>query len=263
MSRRPGSTGTFLHVALICAFGLAAQANAADDAEGASLLSGMDFISKVSIGHKSSELRIRDRKFTPDFTTLDIAVTGALGSYFLTLDNDFSVKDAIETDPNGLIFYSRSDTNITAGYTINRFSFFGGWRTGETDAHFTGSNNSFGTKSRGYYVGSSGSQPFSKVNGTLYGSLAIARLTGEVSLTEPFVDTSAFVLGNAPSSVTGKSIGFSIAVGWSGNFAEATRWNLEYKLHRFEFEDDEKYGGVDLSYEENFQTVYLGLTHFF
>ena len=225
----------------------------------------IDFIARAAIGNKSSELIIRDRSFTPDFITLDLSLTGTHGRYFLTLNNENSIKDAIETDPNGLIFFSRQDTNITFGYSFDIANVFVGWRTGETDAYYTGENNNFGTKSDGFYIGTSKSHHF-KDKGSLSGSIAIASLDGEVSLTEPFVDTSAFIPGVGPpppDTIKGSAIGFSLGIGWSGQVSDNTTYNIDYKLNQFDFEDDVVFGGLDLSYEENFSTFYIGLTHFF
>lgn len=223
----------------------------------------IDFIVKAAMGNKSSELIIRDRNFTPDFITLDLSLTATHDRYFLTINNEVSLKDAIETDPNGLIFFSRQDTNITFGYSFDIASVFAGWRTGETSAYFTGNSESFGTKSDGFYLGASKSYQF-KDKGRLSGSLAIAQLNGEVSLTEPFVDTSAFVVGAPPPEViNGSALGFSVGIGWSGQVSEDTLYSIDYKLNQFDFEDDVVFGGLDLSYEENFSTFYIGLTHFF
>lgn len=223
----------------------------------------IDFIAKAAIGQKSSELIIRDRSFTPDFITLDMSLTGTHDRYFLTFNNENSIKDAIETDPNGLIFFSRQDTNLTFGYSFDIATVFVGWRTGETDAYYTGKNNNFGTKSDGFYIGTSKSHYF-KDKGNLNGSFAIASLDGEVSLTEPFVDTSAFVIGNPPpDNIKGSAVGFSLGIGWSGEVSDNTIYNIDYKLNQFDFEDDVVFGGLDLSYEENFSTFYIGLTHFF
>ena len=225
----------------------------------------IDIIAKAAIGNKSSELIIRDRSFTPDFITLDLSLTGTHGRYFLTLNNEVSIKDAIETDPNGLIFFSRQDTNLTFGYGFDIATVFVGWRTGETDAFYTGENNNFGTKSDGFYIGASKGHYF-EGKGSLSGSFAIASLDGEVSLTEPFVDTSAFQPGvgpTPPDNIKGSAIGFSFGIGWSGQISDSTTYNIDYKLNQFDFEDDVVFGGLDLSYEENFSTFYIGLTHFF
>lgn len=233
----------------------------------------IDFIAKAAIGYKSSELIIRDRSFTPDFITLDLALTGTIDRYFLTIENEVSIKDAIESVPDGdgdgvndgLIFYSRQDTNITFGYGFDIATVFIGWRSGETTSHYTAENNEFGTKSDGFYIGTSKSHYFEN-KGNLSGSIAIASLDGEVSLTEPFVDTSAFIPGvgsTPPDTIKGSAIGFSLGIGWSGQVSDNTIYNIDYKLNQFDFEDDVVFGGLDLSYEENFSTFYIGLTHFF
>lgn len=232
----------------------------------------IDFIAKAAIGNKSSELIIRDRSFTPEFVTLDLTLTGTHGRFFVAINNENSIKDAIETvapdasNPDGgLIFFSRQDTNITFGYSFDVASVFGGWRTGETDAYYTGENNNFGTKSDGFYIGTSASHYFED-KGNLSGSFALASLDGEVSLTEPFVDTSSFIPGvgpTPPANIKGSAVGFSLGIGWSGQVSDNTIYNIDYKLHQYDFEDDIVFGGVDLSYEENFSTFYIGLTHFF
>ena len=223
----------------------------------------IDFVTKVAVGNKSSELIIRDRSFNPSFITLDLSLTGTLDRYFVTLNNEFSIKDDIETDPNGLIFYSREDLNITFGYSLDQFTVFGGFRSGETDANYTANNSAFGTTSEGYYIGASKSY-FFEDRGSLSGSIAIATLDGEVSLSEPFVDTSAFVVGAPPpSNIKGSAVGLSVSLGWSGQISPDTLYNIDLKINQFDFEDDIVFGGLDLSYEENFSTISIGLTHFF
>ena len=223
----------------------------------------IDFIARAAVGNKSSELIIRDRSFNPGFITLDLSLTGTLDRYFVTINNEFSIKDDIETDPNGLIFYSREDINITFGYSLDQFTVFGGFRTGETNANYTANNSAFGTTSEGFYVGASKSYFFDGW-GNLSGSVAVATLDGEVSLSEPFVDTSAFVVGTPPpSTIKGSAVGVSLAIGWSGQVSADTIYNIDLKINQFDFEDDVVFGGLDLSYEENFSTISIGLTHFF
>lgn len=223
----------------------------------------IDVVAKAAVGNKSSELIIRDRKFTPDFVTLDLSLTGTHGRYFLTVNDEFSIKDAIETDPNGLIFYSRQDINITFGYSFDFATVFGGFRSGKTDAHYTANNGAFGTSSDGFYLGANRSHYF-EGRGSLSGSLAIASLNGEVSLSEPFVDTSAFVVGpTPPENIKGSAVGLSLGISWSGQVSEDTIYNIDLKINQFDFEDDVVFGGLDLSYEENFTTISIGLTHFF
>lgn len=229
-----------------------------------------DVIAKAAIGNKSSELVIRGRSFDPSFVTLDLSLTSTFDNYFLTLNNEFSIKDDVTSytdpdDPNldGLIFYSREDINITLGYSFDFITVFGGIRTGKTDAHYTANSSAFGTNSDGYYLGVSKSY-FYKQAGALTGSVAIASLNGEVTLSEPLVDTSAFVVGpTPPPNVKGSALGLSFSIGWAGQVSDDTLYNIDFKLNQFSFEDDVVFGGIDLSYDENFSTIYLGLTHFF
>lgn len=224
----------------------------------------IDMVVKMAIAQKSLDLSIRDRSFSPSFNTFDIAVTGAMGRFYLTLDHDISIKDAVETDPNGLIFFSRSDSSLTLGYSImDWLSIFTGFRTGETEANYSANNSSFGNTSEGYYIGLNGSHYFEK-KGSLSLSLAIASLDGSVALSEPFVDTSVFLVGNPPpSEINGSAVGYSLGLSWSGKYSEDTNYSIGIKLQRYEFEDDIVFGGLDLSYDENFNTISIGLTHFF
>jgi len=223
----------------------------------------IDYIAKAAIGNKSSELVIRGRDFAPSFVTLDLSLTGAMDRYFVTFNNEFSIKDDIEAELNGLIFYSREDTNLTLGYGFDIVTVFVGMRAGKTSSHYTANNSAFGTTSDGYYIGASKSY-FYKEAGALNGSIAVARLNGEVALSEPFVDTSAFVVGAPPpSTIKGSAVGLSLGIGWAGKISADTNYNIDLKLNQFDFEDDVVFGGLDLSYKENFKTLYLGLTHFF
>ncbi|MDQ1362533.1 MAG: hypothetical protein QG652_393 [Pseudomonadota bacterium] len=236
----------------------------------ASAQAEVDVIAKAAIGSKTTELVILGRDFSPNFLTLDLSLTGAMGNFFVTFNNEFSIKDDIASynDPNdssldGLIFYSRQDTNITFGHSFEIATVFIGMRTGKTDAHYTANSSSFGTTSDGYYIGASKSYYY-KDKGALSGSIAIASLDGEVALSEPFVDTSAFVVGSTPpATIKGSALGLSLGIGWSGQIYGNTNYNIDLKLNQFDFEDDVVFGGLDLSYTENFSTLYLGITHFF
>jgi hypothetical protein len=137
----------------------------------------VDFIGKMALGKKSYELIIRDRTFSPDFITLYLSLTASIERVFVSVDHEFSIEDDIETDPGGLIFYSREDTNITLGYGFDNFTVFTGFRTGATDAHYSGNNEAFGTSSDGYYLGISAGY-FFEGKGNLSASIAIASLDG-------------------------------------------------------------------------------------
>ena len=120
----------------------------------------------------------------------------------------------------------------------------------------------FGTTSDGYYIGASKSYPYRNL-GSFNGSLAIASLNGELVYTEPFVNTGTPTTVPPPASVKGSAVGVSVGIGWTGRVSDNTNYNLEYKLNQFTFNDDVIFGGLDLSYQENFSTFLIGLTHFF
>ena len=240
----------------------------------------INVITKVAVNNKSSELIIRDRKFTPTFTTLDLSATTAFDRYFVTFNAESSVKDAVLTDGrdnNGPTSYSRQDYNVTFGYNFDFATVFGGLRTGNTDAKYATltskkvgtetiyklENKAFGTESSGFYIGISKGIRF-EGKGNLSASLAIASLDGTVSLSEPFVNTSQFLVGPPPpENINGSAIGTSIAVTWSGKVSDNVDYSISLKNNSFNFTDNVLFGGLDLSYQENFTTFSLGLTHFF
>jgi hypothetical protein len=224
------------------------------------------FVGQAAIGQKGMELVIREQEFSPSFTTLDLSITAVKNKFYTSLAHERSIKDDIETDPTGLIFYSRLDTNLTFGYSLREnWNLFGGYRWGDTDMYYDDNVNqlsrSFGASSEGIFLGASYSHGFKK--GTLSTSIAIASLKGEVSLTEPLVDTTAFTVITPPDVVEGDALGSSYSFVWTGEVSENTTYNLGLRIHRYTFDDKKVFAGLDLSYDENFTTISLGLSHFF
>ena len=226
--------------------------------------SGIDVVGKMAIGEKTMDLKIRDRSFSPSFTSLKLSVTGVKGAFFTTLDHEVSIKDAIESDSKGLIFYSRKDSNLTFGYALSdHLNTFIGYRTGETEAFYTANNSAFGNSSEGPFIGVSSSY-YLKDTGSIGVSLAIAKLTGKVSLTEPYVDTTAFKVGDSPpADINGSALGYSFGISWSSQTSDNMLYSLSAKIQRFEFDDEVVYGGLDLSYEENYNTIAFAITKYF
>ena len=218
----------------------------------------------LALSNKNMELIIRDRQFTPEFTSLALSVTGGTGNFYLTFNHDQSIKDDIESDSVGLIFYSRRDSSLALSYVLSReWRLSAGYRTGETESFYTVSNDQFGTSEKGFFAGGNFSYSFGK-KGTASASLAIAQLDGEVSLREPFVDTSAFVVGSPPpQNIEGDALGYSFGLAWTGLAGSRTRYSIGLRIHRYEFEDTQVFGGLDLSYNLNFNSLYVGLTHSF
>ncbi len=219
----------------------------------------------LALNHKNMDLKIRDRSFTPTFNTLGLLLSGNIDRFNLTLAYDKSIDDDIESDPSGLIFYSRQDTSLELSYLAARqLRISIGYRTGETESYYSAApSDSFGTSEKGYFIRGNYEYGFGK-KGTLSTSLAIAQLEGEVSLREPFVDTSAFVVGPPPpKNIEGDALGYSFGLRWTGPISDETYYTLGWKLHRYEFDDAVVYGGLDLSYEQNFDIYSLGLIHRF
>jgi len=230
----------------------------------------LDIVSGVSVGNKSMQLKIADREFTPTFVSLDFFVTALFGKTYVSINHEQSIKDDVEsaedaTGARGLVYYSRSDTSLTIGYPVLEYlNIFGGYRQGETSAYWSVTSDSFGSSSRGVFLGGSTSYAVGN-KGAVGFSLAIASLQGEVSLQEPFVDTQSILAlnPNPPSDIKGSAIGYSLGLNWSGGISKDTSYVVAYKLHLYEFEDTENFGGTDLSYEENFSTLSVGVSHFF
>jgi hypothetical protein len=230
----------------------------------------LDIVSGVSLGNKSMQLKIDDREFTPSFVSLDFNITALLGKTYISVSHEQSIKDDIEgaedeSGTRGLIYYSRSDTSLTLGYPVFEYlNIFGGYRQGETSAYWSATSDSFGSSSQGAFLGGSTSYDMGKA-GAIGFSLAVANLQGKVSLQEPFVDTQSILALNPdpPSDIEGSAVGYSLGLSWSGGITKDTSFVVAYKLHRYEFEDSENFGGTDLSYEENFSTISVGVNHFF
>jgi len=216
------------------------------------------------------QLNIRDREFTPSFVSLDFFVTTLIGKTYISVNHEQSIKDDIEgaedaTCERGLVSYSRSDSSLTIGYPVlESLNIFGGYRQGETSAYWSVTSDSFGSSSQGVFLGGSTSYAVGN-KGVLGLSLAVASLQGKVSLVEPFVDTQSILAlnPNPPSDINGSAVGYSLGLNWSGGITKDTSYVVAYKLHRYEFEDDDKFGGLDLSYDENFSTISVGVNHFF
>lgn len=220
----------------------------------------------ITLSQKSMELKIRDRSFKPNFTSLGLSLTGGIAPFYITFNHDQSIKDDIEAESAGLIFYSRLDTSLELSYILSsQWRLSAGYRTGKTESFYSDSATSgaFGTSEQGLFIGGNYAYGFGK-KGTLSASLAIAQLDGEVSLREPFVDTSAFVVGPPPpNNVEGDALGFSFGLAWTGSISDKTQYSVGLKLHRYEFEDKQVFGGLDLSYDLNFTTYSFSLVHSF
>lgn len=232
------------------------QANAS--AESGSL----DYFVDLGMSSKQMNLSIRERDFEAEFLTLDLAFTVAYDKFFASFVYEPSVKDDVRSDGNGLIFYSREDTTLTAGMNVwPGVSVFGGYRQGTTSSYYSVSNDESLVESNGVFAGVSYNQSF-KDKGSAVVSLAIAQLSGSVSLKEPFVDRGT-IPGTPPDQIDGDALGFSLGLRWVGQLSDVSTYNLGLKIHRYEFEDNTNFGGLDLSFKEDFTSLSAGITHYF
>ena len=218
-------------------------------------------VSSASVSDKRMSLDIRDRQFNADFVMGTLSLSAINADFFGSIKVERSIKDDIRSDGTGLIFYSRTDYTLTAGKNLLKsLSAFAGYRQGRTTSYYNVSNNQFDVSSKGVFLGGSYSH-LVKDWGSLRFTLAVANLSGEVSLFEPFADRS--VIPNAPSKIKGNAVGYSYGVSWNGHFSPSTSYNIDLTLHRYEFKDEEIYGGIDLSFKEDFNTLSIGLTRYF
>ena len=221
----------------------------------------LDYFVDLGMSSKQMELTIRDRKFEADFMTLDLAFTVAYGKFFATVTYEPSLKDDVRSDGSGLIFYSREDTTLTAGMSVFKgMSVFGGYRFGTTSGYYSASNGESLVESEGIFAGVSYSKSVAD-KGSAVVSLAIAQLSGTVSVNEPFVDRTA--IPTAPNEVDGDALGYSFGLRWVGQLGELSSYNVGLKIHRYEFEDQENFGGLDLSFTEDFTSISAGITRYF
>jgi len=227
-------------------------------------ISDIKLFGGVSLNQKFMELSVRDRNFSPAFTSLGLSLTASAAQYSLTFNFDESIKDDIEGDGSGLIFYARHDTSLAINYFItNRMRVYAGYREGETESFYTVSNDAFGTSEKGFFAGVGYSYGFAD-KGTFSATLAFALLEGETSLREPFVNTSAFVVELPPSDViVGDALGYSLGLAWTSPINPRTRYTLGLMLHQYNFADQQVFSGLDLSYDLDFTTYSISLNHQF
>lgn len=231
----------------------------------------LDLIGDVGISDKTMGLKIRRlngggyaRSFDAKFTTLDASITAAYGKFYATFSHERSIKDHIASDDNGLIFFSRTDNTLTAGLNVwGALTAFGGYRIGNTTSYHNKYTNQVSVLSSGPFLGVNYSIIMGDT-GAVGLSVAMARLNGRVSLYEPFVERDLFPLSpSPPENVEGSALGFSLGLSWVGYLGETTTYSARLKLHRYLFEDQVIYKGIDLSFEESFVTLSMGLTRYF
>jgi len=242
------------------------------------------YVTNIGIGNKSMSVKIGNRESRALFTSLDASWSVVKNNWFTSISYEQSLKDGLQYYSediiqngskvgysNGVIVHTRADISLTVGFRLfNNVSLFAGFREGQTDSYLSaiqkqtdveGISSHGKIKSNGVFAGINFSHRFSG-NSSISASIAMAKLNGSASLAEPYVDTSSFQnVASFPSTVEGGALGFSYVVSWSNPISEKSAINIKVKLHRYHFDDQQVYQGVDLSYDENFTTGLVEFTY--
>ena len=163
------------------------------------------------------------------FNIVSLGMTASYGNYYLKLDTDMPLGDAIVTGPSSIRQFKREDFGATAGYYINdQLSLFGGYAYGKTSIITTTSGSTIYTEHQdaGPYIGANYSL-FLGEHGTLGLNAAYADESGLL-----IVNT----VGGSSSQQTGKTTGYSIGATWSDVYKNKLTYYLGYKWKRYKTE---------------------------
>jgi len=243
------------------------------------------YLANIGIGNKSMAVNIGQRSLKSSFTSLDFSFSRVNNNWFTSLNYEQSLKDGMQSYDqqlldsngasigyaNGVAIHSRADISLTVGYRlIDAVSVFAGVRKGQTDSYLSaikkessvvdGISSHGQIISKGAFAGINVNHRFSG-NSSISASIAMAKLQGSASRSEPYVDTTNIDPNKFPPTVNGDALGFSYTLSWSNPISDKASINIKAILHRYHFEDYNVSNGIDLSYDENFSTALLELTY--
>lgn len=226
---------------------------------------GYSIIGEVSTSNKNIEFTTTDGStgnkvtFAPDIISLDYAGTVVYGDVYARYKISQTLKDdkAIQ---NSIITMERSDQDLTIGQFLSAgVSLFIGYKTGEFQAvvaeDTAATNPTMRVKfvDEGGFAGIGYSTTVGK--GALSISLAYADMDGEMTIKTSTGDVQG---------TTGETTGTSVSINWSTQISESTNFILGLNTTRYDMEDkDLGIGGLDFSTEQKFDSVSLGLSHYF
>ncbi len=242
-------------------------------------------VPKIAYTYKTVSFVIGDKKFSPFYQTLDLGLTTAFQSFYISANFDSSLKDHSELNTtrngsggydNSIIQISRKDWALTGGYSVMPgVAIFGGYKYGENDVlvisnlYFNSgtppnnlaiSNSHVRVILEGPFLG--GSYSFRFKNGSLDLSLAYAYMDGKFK-------NKAAVTANSDTSieentVNGTASGFSYGVVWSGPLAESFTYSTGIKTNRYRFDADNTVGDdEDVSFNEIHTIFFVGVSKYF
>ncbi|MDH5649316.1 MAG: hypothetical protein OEY67_06635 [Gammaproteobacteria bacterium] len=221
---------------------------------------GVNFIGEVSTSNKSIDFYTTDGgtggkvHFAPDILTLDYAGTLSYQNFYSRIKISQTIMDD-KVLFRTLTFMNRSDQDFTLGYYIGGgISMFAGYKRGEFEAFVEGDSSNPSVRARfvdsGAFAGASYSVSFEASSLAL--TLAYADMDGEIS-----------VQSNGSQKTTGDTTGYSFSVTWSKPITDATSFTAGINATRYEFEDSDLGIGLDFGTEQSFDSISLGLLHYF
>lgn len=222
---------------------------------------GINFIGEVSTSNKKIDFYTTDGatsgkvSFAADILTLDYAGTAIYKNFYSRV----KISQTIQDDAvlyNTVIVMDRSDQDLTLGYFLGGgISVFVGYKRGVFEAMVTGDPVDSARRARfidnGAFAGGGYTIPVGK--GALSLAFAYADMDGEIEIK----DTASMV-------TTGDTTGYSFSLNWNTPISESTNFVFGLNTTRYDFEDNDlAFGGVDFGTEQSFDSVSLGLVHYF
>lgn len=207
------------------------------------------------------------------FTTLVPSVTFAYGSFYTSVNYDFTIADTekyfsgTNVDPEfTIIRYGRKDSSITLGYRLfPAVNIFTGYTQGKGTMLISSSDSispSYATRiynENGFYVGVSYNHAFTD-RGSLNLSAAYGSLDGQLTgANESNVE-----------DIVSKAPGYSINLAWNQAVSKTLSYRIGIKYTSYTFEGKELISnGVavpiprDFNYYERISTFYIGMVDYF
>jgi hypothetical protein len=194
-------------------------------------------------------------RFAADILTLDYAGTVIYRNFYSRVKISQTIKDD-SVIINTVVMMERTDQDFTLGYFLGGgVSVFAGYKHGVFEAFVTGDQASDAMRARfidnGAFAGVGYSFPVGK--GAMSLSLAYADMDGEIE-----------IKSTTSEITTGDTTGYSFSLNWNTPITETTNFVFGLNSTRYDFDDqDLVIGGYDFSTEQSFDSVSLGLVHYF
>ena len=217
------------------------------------------WIPNAGINNKTLDF---DRPFTPGttnagFLMLDVSVTAAFETFFVTANANLPTSDESTTDTNGPVTVDRDDSTLTIGCNciaaLEKLTVFAGYTIGNTTIVATTAASDQlleNYEDTGFFIG--GSYPlWNSEYGALTGSFAYAFLDGTVQIQVPALAIN--------ETRTGDTSGTSLGLIWTGGLTDDTNYTISLKRQGYVFEET---GGL-FSLDQTYSNLSATVTYFF